>query len=655
MRKIASVSLAASLLIATPIAARAVTPTKPDIRLAAGAGLTAPVEFLVSFDAARTSSAAVSRAILSAGGKVHPYSQFPVVGGQGSAAAVAAAAAVNGVRVIEPNASIKFLDVAPLHALGVDTVSASSPQGLGVNGSGVTVGVIDSGADGTHPDLASRLKRNVKVAVTWITCDGDPTAETCLDGQDRQPDVIDMQGQNADTTSGHGSHVAGIIAGTGAASAGLYTGAAPGAQIDSVGVGDGANILWSLDGFEYLLAHATEDKLIAISNSWGSSRAAATSDSAAATNAVATAVTAALSRNISVVFAAGNDGVDTAGTTDYCDATHQFSNINPYALIPGVIGAASSSRDGLAASSFSSCGKGTTDRSQDPTVTAPGGNIMSVRGGPATYVDPTLTTAGQSYTEASGTSMATPHISGSIALIQSARLASGRSLLSPAAVKSLLVSTATPIAGVAPRKQGAGLVDDLAAVAQARNLAAPARLAGVCPVVKDLAGDATQALVNTPTPSVPSLDVTTAGLSSVGGSLTATIHLTGLDLNEVGGGDGQYYDFNFSTGGKNYFLSADHRHVAASRNPPSAGVETYTYAIGRYDTVRAGLATGVGTFDPSSATVTITVPLSATAKYDFTGATLDSITVVSRRELNTAIPNADSAYSTQGYVVGTTC
>ena len=279
---------------------------------------------------------------------------------------------------------------------------------------------------------------------------------------------------------------------------------------------------------------------------------------------------------------------------------------------------------------------------------------MSVRGGPAVLIDPTLTTFGQRYAEASGTSMATPHAAGVVALMQSARKQRGLAFLSPATVKSTLSSTAVLIAGVAARKQGAGLIDATAAVASAISVSPPARLAGVCPVVKDLSGDATQALVNTPTPSDSSLDVTTSSLTTGGSNLTATIHVSALDLNDLGGGDGQYFDFNFGTGGVNYYLSADHRHVAVSRTPPSVGTEVYTFTIGFYGTVRTLLATGTGTFDPATSTVTVTVPLSGSG-YDLTAKKLGSITVVSRRELNNVIPNADTGYSTQGYSVGATC
>lgn len=630
--------------------------SRAPIMLSPGEGARSPVIFLVTYDPNQARRADIVDTIRGHGGSVHVFKNFPVIAGQATLDAITAVASIQGVTAIEPNAPIEFFDVAPVHAIGADTVKAATPAGLGVNGSGVTVGIIDSGADGTHPDLRNRLKRNVKIASTWLRCENNHGGK-CPENESI-PAPINMDGQNADTSSGHGSHVAGIVAGDGTASNGLYTGVAQGAQIDSVAVGDGANILWSLDGFDYLLAHAAEDNIVAISNSWGSSRTAPTSDTTppAATNATAVAVKAAIAQGISVVFAAGNDGQSTDGGTDYCDGSHPFSTINPYALIPGVVSAASTAREGTAASGFSSCGKGTSDRSQDPTISAPGGNIMSVRGTTAAYVDPTSSTLGQRYAEASGTSMATPHVSGSIALIQSARLKAGLGLLSPASVKALLVSTAQPIAGVASRKQGAGLIDDRSAVAQAMSLTAPAALAGSCPVISDLSGDATQVLVNTPTPSDPALDITTASLSTSGTQLTVTFRVTNLDLNDLGTGQGGLYEYILYVGKQQYSITAQYRKAHAG----TAGVFVpwTSYAINIFNPLRTAIETGTGSFDPSTNSITATVPLAGgtgTTTYDLNGKSFNSMVVTTRRDYNRVVPNADSAYSTQGFTVGGSC
>lgn len=597
------------------------------------------MEFLVTYRAGTSGRQAVFDAIARHGGEARAFNNFPVIAAEGTSEAILATARVEGVTAIEANTPITFFDVAPSHAIGADTARAAAPDGLGVNGSGVTVGIIDSGADGTHPDLRNRLNRNVKVAASGV--------------------VVDMKDKNGDTSSGHGSHVAGIVAGEGTASGGLYTGVAPGAKIDSVGVGDGANILWALDGFDYLLSHATEDNIVAINNSWGSSRQAPSSNTTppAATNATRAAVTTAISRGISVVFAAGNDGTSADGGTDYCADSQPFSTINPYALIPGVVSAASSSREGNAASSFSSCGKGTSDRSHDPTITAPGGNIVSVRGTTAVYVDPLFGTQGASYAEASGTSMAAPHTAGAIALIQSARIGATLSLLSPSEIKSLLASTAAPIAGVAARKQGAGLIDVRLAVAQALSVTPPAALAGICPVISDLSGDATQALINTPTPSDPALDITTGSLTTSGSTLTLKFKVTNLDLNDLGTGQGGLYELIFFVGRTQYSITAQYRKANVG-TASGVSIPWTSFAVNIFNPLRTAIVNGTGSFDPSTNTITANVPVSGGSggtSFDFTGRSLDSMVVTTRRDYNRVVPNADSAYSTKAFVVGNSC
>lgn len=610
------------------------------VDLPEGAGINSPVSMVITYDPDATGADSIASTIHAHGGSAKVYTQFPVVAAYGKASAIAALSSMNGIQSIEEDAPIEMLLNAGPHAIGADAVRATPPLGLGYNGSGVTVGIIDSGADATHPDLLNRLHRNVKVAFT-STCDGDPDADIPCAGQ-TFPEPIDFTGKNADTTSGHGSHVGGIVAGEGTSSGGLYRGVAPGARIDSVGVGDYASITWALDGFEFLLKHATQDNIVVINNSWGSVRAGATTDSQAptATNAIRRVVEIAIGRGIAVVFAAGNDG---------CEGSN--SRINPYALIPGVISAAATLRDGTAVASFSSCGR-TANTDHDPTIAAPGDSIVSINGGPALYTDPLRQYQGQSYSVASGTSMATPHVSGAIALIQSARIANGLPKLSPAALKSLLVGTATNL-GQASRYQGAGLIDVAKAVAQTLGVAEPS-IPTSCPIVQDLSGDATQALVNTPTSSVKSLDVLSASLSSGGGNLVGTIKVDDLDLNEIGSLAGVWFDFWFSLNGAapadtaTYYLFAERLKTGDTR-----------FGLGRFAGGRSVWQLGTGTFDTTADTIMISVPLaggSGANTYDLNVKTLADLSVTARRSARNVIPDADSAFGTGAWAVGsTTC
>jgi serine protease AprX len=631
--------------------------TAPEVRLAPAAGRTSPVEFIVSYDPSRTTGTALATAITAANpaAKTKAYTQFPVVAALGNAAAIKAATAHRGVTVVEPVAKLELLDTAPNHTIKVEGARAAAPAGLGVTGEGVTLGIIDSGVDGGHPDLAGRIQRNAKIASTWLTCDGDPFVVEC-DQAGRQPGPIEVGSSNGDTTSGHGTHVAGSMVGDGTASNGRYTGVAPGAKLSAAGVGDGENVLWALDGFEYLLAHAAEDNTVVINNSYGPSRENPTSHSAPPTGSMPAAIKAAIDRGIAVVFAAGNDGNDTADTVDYCRPEQQFSNINPYGLLPGVITAAASLRDGVDTADFSSCGKADGDRSHDPTVTAPGHIIISTRGSTGAVIDGVTTggSLGKDYVAISGTSMAAPHVAGVIGLIQSARQKAGMAKLTPAELKTVLTQTADVMPGVAVRRQGSGMLDAAEAVARALSATTPAAAPTQCPVVTDEAGDASNVIAATPLPSAPSLDLRTADVRTEGDQLVVTFGVTDLTLLDPQGGLGLYYEFQFQTDSHKYYAAASYANAQAGTY--GARAQTATFQFGNIDSLRAVYAVPVtGTFDEAADTVTIRFPVAAAGHFDFTGDTLGGILAYSRRVLNNVVPDADTAYSTRSYVVGNVC
>ncbi|MFD1733775.1 S8 family serine peptidase [Deinococcus malanensis] len=121
--------------------------------------------------------------------------------------------------------------------------------------------IIDSGVDGTHADL-DHVANNVKLA-------GSVT-DTPVGG------ALYVELPNTDTSSGHGTHVASTIGGSGEASAGstrVRRGVAPGATLVGVGAGDGLSILYALQGFDYVMRPEVRDthNVRIISNSWGSS------------------------------------------------------------------------------------------------------------------------------------------------------------------------------------------------------------------------------------------------------------------------------------------------------------------------------------------------------------------------------------------------
>src|SRR3989454_89759 len=276
---------------------------------------------------------------------------------------------------------------------------------------------------------------------------------------------------NSETSVGHGTHVAGIVGARGTSSNGYYTGVAPGANLIGIGTGDVLFIFFALAGFDYILDHQQQYNIKVVNNSWGTSGAFDPNDPInEATKKVA-------SRGITVVFAAGNDGPAQ-------------NTLNPYSVAPWVIGVAAGCklvtpdptnsaalcddptgqhRDPILAD-FSSRGV-PDDPLYHPDITAPGVRIVSTRASTGTVLNgldlpDDATTCNISlanvlyYTCASGTSMATPHVVGVVALMQEA--AGGT--LSPDDVLAAITQTARPLPGFAQWEVGAGYVDALAAV-----------------------------------------------------------------------------------------------------------------------------------------------------------------------------------------------
>ena len=304
---------------------------------------------------------------------------------------------------------------------------------LGFDGSGVTVAVIDSGVDGLHPDLANgKLLQNVKIVGSPLT---SPSFSQVIENL-----------PNSDTTSGHGTHCAGTVAGTGSASGGYYRGVAPGASLVGVGTGDLIFVFYALQGFDYVISKRTQYGIKVISNSWGSEGVFDANDP------VNVASKAAHDAGMTVVFASGN-----AGPGD--------NTLNPYSVAPWVIGVAAGVKDGVTLADFSSRGI-LGDPLYRPTITAPGASIVSTRS--LNTVLPVLGVTDDIniqpswipyYTTMSGTSMATPHIAGVCALMYDANAS-----LTPDQIKSVLTSTATPMPGYSTHQVGAGYVNAYAAV-----------------------------------------------------------------------------------------------------------------------------------------------------------------------------------------------
>ncbi|SFQ60467.1 S8/S53 family peptidase [Hymenobacter arizonensis] len=377
---------------------------------------------------------------------------LPVAGVVATAAQVDALARNPEVRSLYINKKLDYYNFDDTNLTGVkrlrtDAQTTARNGGIPVSGKGVGVLINDSGVDGTHEDLkfGPHLVQNTLgstnlnslsalLPVTWI--EGVP---------------------NTDTNSGHGTHCAGTVGGSGSRSAGKYEGVAPGASLLGYGSGGALLVLDAIGGFDYALTHQFQYNIRVISNSFGSSGDFNPNDP------LNIATKKCYDRGMVVVFAAGNEGPGAD--------TH-----NPYAIAPWTISVGAGDRNGLLAD-FSSRGvRGeqgtfvmdgeTWTFKNEPVIVAPGVDVVSTRAiAPVSSLgaqqDAELLQPGEIpfYTHSSGTSMATPHVAGVIALMLEAK-----PTLNPAQVKDLLMKTATNMPGHESWEVGAGYVNAYAAV-----------------------------------------------------------------------------------------------------------------------------------------------------------------------------------------------
>ncbi len=399
-------------------------------------------------------------AALTAAGVTRGYTlqHLGMVGAVATAAQVKALASNSAVQSIWLNDQLHYLNNQTRVLTGVDRVRTDpnftrANGGFPITGKGnFSVLINDSGIDGTHPDL--QFPNHVIQNVQTITDTGTLAGFTALTFIENVPDT--------DTNVGHGTHCAGIVGGTGAASGGLYAGVAPGANLIGVGSGAALFVLNSLGGFEYAIANQARYNVRVISNSWGGNGPFDPNDP------VAIASKLAHDLNIVVVFAAGNSGPGK-------------DTMNPYAKAPFVIGVAAGTKEGGLAS-FSSRGVPKADRAVNdynaPTITAPGtgrefasdagkftSDIISVRAKTNIFANGTTNDTEiptgylPYYTQISGTSMATPFVAGTVALMLSVD-----PTLTPDQVRTILMQTASQMPGFSEFEVGSGYINVYAAI-----------------------------------------------------------------------------------------------------------------------------------------------------------------------------------------------
>jgi len=290
----------------------------------------------------------------------------------------------------------------------------------GIDGSGVTVALIDTGVS-HHPDLESRMLARV----------------------DFTP------GGAGDDGFGHGTHLAGVIAGDGSESGGKWRGVAPGANLVSVKVAgaDGAtDVSVVIAAIQWVVSHREQYGIRVLNLSFGTD-----SLQPAAVDPLDAAVERAWFSGITVVVSAGNRGPGAGTIAKPGD--------DPYVITVGAADVRQTAeRQDDVVAPFSSRGP-TQDSLEKPNLVAPGTTIVATRdaGGAIDQLHPDAV-VDEHYFKGTGTSQAGAIVAGVAALMYQVD-----PTLTPRRVKGILLGTTFRPAAYRVGG-GAGMVDAAGAV-----------------------------------------------------------------------------------------------------------------------------------------------------------------------------------------------
>lgn len=305
---------------------------------------------------------------------------------------------IEAIYKLSNNPDITFISfdtkVYTLLDIALPTIAANFPHDKGYNGEDVTIAIIDTGVS-PHEDLVKPNNRIIGFN-----------------------DIVNRKTEPYDD-NGHGTHVAGIIAGNGYSSKGKYVGVAPKANIlvvkalDENGGGSSSDLIQAIS-FIIETKDLYNTKIINLS-------LGTPAHSSCEKDPLCRAVEKAVSAGITVIVAAGNSGPG--------EGTILSPGISNKVITVGAVDdkkTIDTSDDTLA--DFSSRGP-TLDGLNKPDILAPGVNIESLSN-----------TNKSNYISLSGTSMSTPMVSGSVAL-----LFNKYGDLHPSEIKEKLIQSCLPL------------------------------------------------------------------------------------------------------------------------------------------------------------------------------------------------------------------
>jgi serine protease AprX len=381
---------------------------------------------------------AAERAVVRSGGVV--TRDLPIIGGFAAkvpANDVHQIARIPGVRSITLNRTTQ-MQSAPgtfnnLPSVYKQVVKADKLNKAGGDGRGITVALVDTGVTAL-PDVVNAI----------VTVSADPlgaTTSQCANFTDEP---------TCDDSYGHGTFMAGLIAGNGSASGGKYVGAAPAAKIVSVkiaGATGASDVSTIIAAIQWVVQNQSTYNIRVLNLSLGTD-----STQSYTVDPLDFAAEKAWQAGIVVNVAASNRGPAAQTISDPAN--------DPFVVTVGAIddrGTTGLGDDLLP--SFSGRGPTATDGLSKPDVVAPGAHLVSLAAPNASITSQFPSTMSAPYRRGSGTSMANAVVSGLVADMLSEQPA-----LTPDRVKYELTSTAHHDASSDPLATGAGIVDGQAAL-----------------------------------------------------------------------------------------------------------------------------------------------------------------------------------------------